>query len=153
MKMPAHASVVRRRGGLWLALIGSLISAQPSRAAAGEPAVQRVVALTKYPPVAHAAGLQGRIEIVVSINPDGSVKTTSLKSGPGVFAWDARQVLSKWQFSRCESDCGIRETFVTFVFELKGDCHVYECPVDFEVDLSNGVKVTVRSQHQRTPIT
>jgi hypothetical protein len=107
-----------------------------------EIALRRVVSL-EYPWFARTASLEGIVELVSTIAPDGSVTKVRSTSGPEPLAKPARDVVSKWRFSGCASCRDDREARLIFRFALNGWCNASEhCPTEFEVNLPGEVNVT-----------
>lgn len=108
----------------------------------GSPlSVKRVVAF-EYPPFARMADLQGRVELVASITPDGSVGEVEVMSGAEPLATPAKTNLKKWRFNACESKENACKVRVVFSYILSGKCSPStQCPTEFVADLPDRVEV------------
>ena len=105
-------------------------------------ALKRVVGV-QYPWFARIAFLQGAVELVATISRDGGIAEIRTASGPEPLAKPAREALSKWQFTGCNSRPAECEATFLFRFVLDGSCGASEnCPTSFEVDLPGEIRVT-----------
>lgn len=112
------------------------------------PIPRRIVGLD-YPWFARLGGVQGRVEVVATISPEGTVRKVQVLSGPEPLARAVNSTLSKWLFSEgCTATAGGCEAKVVFTFTLSGVCDIGErCPSDFEVDLPGSVRISAKHAH------
>jgi TonB family protein len=125
-----------------LRLLGALVLSAAS-AACGEKqqelALLRVVSF-EYPWLARMAVLQGSVELVATISPEGQVTKVRTVYGPEPLSQPARAALLEWRFTPQASE---REAKFVFTFVLDGSCEASShCPSSFEVDLPDSVKLT-----------
>jgi hypothetical protein len=109
--------------------------------------VKRVVGI-EYPWFARMAVLQGNVELIATISQDGVVEKISVASGAPILAGPAKEAMSKWLFSGCESQSSGCEVKTTFSFTLSGVCGSGACcPTELQFDLPNKVSVKSTSAH------
>lgn len=139
-----------RWGGIAILAAVTALGPSPSAVVAQNerrgPFPVKVIA-SRYPLLAHLAGVQGDVQLAVTASADGSVRNARVVSGVGLLNESARAMVSKWAFSACEGapqDC---ESTVTFRYVLDpGLCANSDCPTEFEFDLP--ATVTIRSKHR-----
>lgn len=113
-------------------------------------AVKRVVGM-EYPWFARMAVLQGTVELMATISRAGEVERIRVVSGAEPLATPAKETLSKWRFTACDSQTSECEARFVFLFVLDGSCSVSShCPTDFAVDLPD--KITVKSRVFDSPV-
>jgi hypothetical protein len=121
-------------------ILGGAIPAQPTR---NEIIPKRIVGL-RYPRFAHLLGIQGKVELVANISGDGKVKQIRETTPTTPLSEAAKESLSKWLFTGCESaTCQFK---VTFIFILSGElCDIdVNCPSDVQIELPDVVEVRAR---------
>jgi hypothetical protein len=96
-----------------------------------------------YPPLAHAALVQGRVKLQARVSSDGGVVGISAKSGHPLLVPAARESLAKWRFDPCSGGESVCKVAVAFVFVIKGDCP-NTCKTEFNIDRSD--HVTIRAK-------
>jgi TonB family protein len=110
-----------------------------------DPALRRVVDL-EYPWFARVGMIQGDVEIVATVAPEGKVTRIHVVSGARPLAEAARAALEKWQFAATSATRGRYELRLVFSFVLAGSCDAAEhCPNHFEVDLPDRVRVSAKA--------
>jgi outer membrane biosynthesis protein TonB len=117
--------------------LGSPASAQLPR---DGPIPKRIVGL-RYPRFAHLIGLQGKVDLVANIAQDGTVKNIREVTPANPLSDAAKESLSKWLFTGCDSEsCQVK---ISFTFVLSGDfCAIdSNCPSDLQIDLPDRVEV------------
>lgn len=133
-----------------LSLLLATSQEAPIEASTEDPIVQSIEGLTTYPRLAQLSGVQGTVRLTVRVKEDGAVESVRRVAGPGILSHDAERTLMKWKFSKCNSNCGIREVDITFHFVLEGECSLPECQTCFRVDLPS--TITVKAQKARAII-
>ena len=106
-------------------------------------AVKRVVGL-EYPRLAALAAVQGKVELVALISPDGSVSGVRVASGHYLLRGPAEETLSQWVFAGCESSKSSCEARVVFDFVLEGACDKSWCGTRFVADLPSFAEIRSR---------
>jgi hypothetical protein len=129
-------------------LIAFMFSFAEGQSPQHQPAPKRIVGL-EYPWFGRVAGIEGTVEIVALISPDGTVKSFGTASGPEPLVNSAKGALSKWLFEKdCSTATGGCAAKIVFVFSLAGVCDVSQrCPTEFSVDLPDLVRLTAKHAH------
>lgn len=123
-----------------IVLLSSVVA--PCQSEQKELALLRVTAL-EYPWFARVAFLQGTVELMATISPDGIVTKARILSGPTPLAQPALETLLKWRFT---SQSRERDAKFSFSFVLDGSCEACShCPPAFEVDRPDKIRVTAKS--------
>jgi outer membrane biosynthesis protein TonB len=109
------------------------------------PSATRIVGM-EYPGAARLAFLQGAVDLVATISPDGTVGEIRVLSGPPLLATPAKETLSKWRFAGRAAPAGQCEAKFVFSFVLlPGTCNSgSHCPSEFQVDLPDSVRVSAQ---------
>src|SRR5260221_226744 len=95
----------------------------------------------EYPWFAMMARLEGTVEMLATVMPDGIVREIQIISGPEPIATPSKQNLLKWRFVGCASTDGCKVKFV-YAFVLEGRCGASSrCLTEFQVDLPDHVQV------------
>jgi hypothetical protein len=102
--------------------------------------VKRVVGL-EYPRLAALAAVQGKVELVALISPDGSVSEVRVVSAHILLREPAKETLSQWKFAGCEASQSPCEVRVVFDFVLEGLCDKSWCGTRFAADLPSFVEI------------
>jgi hypothetical protein len=98
-----------------------------------------------YPRLAHMAGVQGDVELVLTIGRDGAVSAVTTKSGNGLLVGPTADTLKKWTFSPCADTAGECRYSMSIHFLLRGGpLDISQCRTTFQFDVP-GVAV-VESQ-------
>lgn len=109
--------------------------------------VKRIVGID-YPWFARLGGIQGNVEVAVTISGDGAVHKIRVVSGPEPLVRAVRESVSKWLFSGCSPAPGNCEAKILFSFALNGVCDAgQECVTRFEFDLPDKVRVYAKRAH------
>lgn len=99
----------------------------------------------EYPFLAHLAGEEGNVEIMLFVGRDGTVHSTKVMSGNRLLAEGAAKAITSWTFSPCtrnDSDC---EYPISVHFILWGEpIVVSECKTEFQFD--NPGRIVIRSR-------
>jgi len=113
--------------------------------ASERPSVVHFAAI-EYPYLAHLAGLQGEVKLVLIIDQKGAVSSVKDMSGPTVLSVPTATALRQWTFSPCAtSEC---EFPLTIRFVLQGGpLYVQDCKTKFSFDEPDAI--TVETQHAR----
>lgn len=76
-----------------------------------------------YPPVAKAAGVQGPVQVTVTVNENGEVTNTNITSGHPLLSEAATEAALQWKFKPTLKDGSPVKTqgVLTFNFTLQGD--------------------------------
>lgn len=113
------------------------------KTAQGALSPRRIVGL-RYPRLAHLVGIQGTVEAIVTVSPEGKPDQIRIISGPAPLSDGVKDNLSKWLFPPCLQRPDKCETKITFSFVLSGvPCEIALCSWEYEVLLPD--KVEVRS--------
>ena len=105
------------------------------------------VLATSYPLLAHLAGVQGDVQLAVTVSSSGTVQNVRVVSGVGLLNDPAQTMISNWVFSACEGSLQGCESRVTVHYVLEpGMCGNSDCPTEFQFDLP--ATVTIRSKHR-----
>lgn len=100
-----------------------------------------------YPLLAHLAGVQGDVQLAVTVSMTGRVQNVRVVSGAGLLNDAAAAMVSRWVFTPCEDSTKGCEPRITVHYVLEpGLCGNSECPTEFQFDLP--ATVTVRSKHR-----
>lgn len=118
-----------------------LVTSAHPLAAQNEAQPHRIVAFD-YPALARTTHLQGQVELVASMTPDGAVSHVKVRSGNPILAAAAAAAVSRWTFSGCSAGAPCELTLI-FSFVLEGGaCRSDQnCPKDFVVDLPDHILV------------
>jgi hypothetical protein len=109
-----------------------------------EPTAVHIVGLD-YPRLAHMAGVQGDVELVLTTGRDGAVRAVTRKSGNGLLVGPTADTLKKWTFSPCNDTSGECQYSMSIHFVLRGGpLDISQCHTTFQFD-SPGI-VLVESQ-------
>jgi TonB family protein len=110
------------------------------------PPAPKTIVAGPYPFLANLAGVQGAVELLALLSPEGEVKSVRVASGTGLLVEPAIQMLTRWSFEPCvpARNCEARVSF-HFVFE-PGMCSSSDCPSEVRVDLP--ATVTIRSKRR-----
>jgi hypothetical protein len=114
---------------------------------AGErPSVVHLAAID-YPYLAHIAGLQGVVKLVLIVDQKGAVSSVRSVSGPTMLSAPTSTALRQWTFSPCaaSTECEFPLT-IQFVLE-GGPLYVQDCKTKFSFDEPD--TITVETQHTR----
>jgi hypothetical protein len=126
------------RTAMWALIL--LAISLPARA---ELRVKHLVGL-EYPWFGRLVIVEGKVELVASIAPDGTVREVRSASGPEPLAKPARDALSHWTFDGCESPQGC-ELRIVFLYVLSnGKCEQASNKIsaaEFEADLPNQITI------------
>jgi TonB family protein len=107
-----------------------------------KPAVARHIVGLHYPQLAHMAGLQGSVVILLTISRDGSVQAGEILSGNGLLASSAAATLKTWKFAPCDQDGGCTYS-MNLRFVLRGEPRdISLCEDTFEFDNADQILVT-----------
>ncbi len=103
----------------------------------------RVVGL-EYPRLANIAHVQGKVELLAKVLPDGKVGNITTMSGHPLLAAASQETLTKWRFAPCSParNCDVG---VTFSYVLTEKCDHSCCTTEFAVDLVN-LAIEVRAK-------
>jgi hypothetical protein len=107
---------------------------------AGErPSVVHLAAI-EYPYLAHIAGLQGVVKLVLIIDQKGAVSSVRSVSGPTMLSAPTATALRQWTFSPCAStEC---EFPLTIRFILQGlPLYIQNCKTKFTFDEPDAISV------------
>jgi hypothetical protein len=99
----------------------------PAQATTGSAVPEAGVVLTKlsppvYPPLARAARIMGDVKILIRIRPDGSIESAEPVSGHLMLKQAALDSAKHSTFA-CEGCEATSSYFLTYTFEISGDCH------------------------------
>jgi hypothetical protein len=90
--------------------------------------------------------IQGTVEVVATISPDGHVARVRTLSGPKPLASAVERSLGKWIFAACDPRTTSYDVRLLFSFELTGACDAAEhCPSDFEVALPDRITISSKA--------
>ena len=67
-----------------------------------QPAIRSVVGL-EYPRLANIARIQGSVELLAQVSPDGTVRNVKRISGNPLLAAAPQEALTNWRFAPCAS--------------------------------------------------
>ena len=127
-----------------VALVLALVTFSAGTASQAPPALRRIAGL-EYPRLAALARVQGKVEMLAVISPEGRVGETRVLSGHGLLTQAAREALSRWLFTGCAAGGGQCSVKVVFSFALDGECDRSHCATDFLVDLPGSVFVSSKA--------
>jgi len=109
-----------------------------------------------YPVIASRARIEGKVEVICMINPDGSVASTTIESGNPILSKPARDNASKWIFNgKPKSDLlGKVTLFYEFKLDRKPSQNpksqfVYEYPDKIEITSGYGALELYQSKSQK----
>ncbi len=114
----------------------------------GEVRIKRPIRI-EYPRVARLARIQGCIELIALISPNGTVRDVRTASGSAYLTQGTKDVLMRWTFDGCDSPQGC-EFKLVFTFEImKGPCvssqlESASATSEFEIHLPDHILVRAR---------
>jgi TonB family protein len=95
-----------RNAAVWLSLValGAGVVALSTSVAAEETALRKITkrVLPVYSTVARKARLTGTVKMLVSVNPDGTVKSVHVLGGNPLFVAAAEEAVKQWKFEVAE---------------------------------------------------
>lgn len=71
-----------------------------------------------FPVIAIATAQQGKVQVDVRINEDGTVRSVDFGQGPSIFRPLLKIVAGRWRFASTEKNSGYRTVRLSFVFTL-----------------------------------
>jgi hypothetical protein len=125
-----------------------ILAALSSNAQSLQPEIRpKTIVSLQIPTIARLSGIQGDVELIVSVLPTGEIEKVRRVSGSELLASAAPKALNKWLFTECTSQTGC-EVKITFTFILEGSCSVSQnCPQEFQVDLPDHVIIKASRLH------
>ena len=134
----------RRLGVVLTFCMAVVVSLSAQNRDAPPPALTRIVAL-EYPTFARIAGIQGRVEMIAVVSPEGRVKKVDILSGPEPLFHAVTETLEQWRYEPCDAVSGRCTVKIVFSFTLKGLCDPQErCPSEFVIDLPESIAIRAK---------
>lgn len=104
--------------------------AQATDAASGRPPGAVITKLSPplWPPIARAARVSGKVELIVTISPDGTALSSAVTSGPQMLRQAAIDSAKQSHFVCIECKDAAKQFGMAYEFHLDGDTSCAELP-------------------------